>query len=100
MHIPKTSKVKTILEKLRPTSLLNVDYKLLTKVITKRIENVLPVLINPDRTGYVKSLYFGENFRLIFDLMHYADNLNRKGIAIFNSIEWTYPLRNDLALQL
>ena len=41
--IPKKSKDKTILENLRPISLLNVDYKILTKVIAKRIENVLPM---------------------------------------------------------
>ena len=42
--IPKKSKDKTILENLRPISLLNVDYKILTKVIAKRIEKVLPTL--------------------------------------------------------
>ena len=93
--IPKKSKDKTILENLRPISLLNVDYKILTKVIAKRIENVLPTLINPDQTGYAKGRYIGENIRLIYDLMHYTDKTNQKGIAIFldfkkafDSIEW------------
>ena len=70
--IPKKSKDKTILENLRPISLLNVDDKILTKVIAKRIET----LINPDQTGYVKGRYIGENVRLIYDLIHYADKLN------------------------
>ena len=97
--IPKKSKDKTILENLRPISLLNVDYKILTKVIAKRIENVLPTLINPDQTGYVKGRYIGENIRLIYDLIHYTDKTNQKGIAIFldfkkafDSIEWSYLL--------
>ena len=81
--IPKKSKDKTILENLRPISLLNVDYKILTKVITKRIENVLPTLINPDQTGYVKGRYIGENIRLIYDIIHYTDKSNQKGIPIF-----------------
>lgn len=81
--IPKKSKDKTILENLRPISLLNVDYKILTKVIAKRIENVLPTLINLDQTGYVKGRYIGENIRLIYDLIHYTDKTNQKGIAIF-----------------
>ena len=81
--IPKKSKDKTILENLRPISLLNVDYKILTKVIAKRIEKVLPTLINPDQTGYVKGRYIGENVRLIYDLIHYTDKQNQKGIAIF-----------------
>jgi len=97
--IPKKSKDKTIRENLRPISLLNVDYKILTKVIAKRIEKVLPTLINPDQTGYVKGRYIGENVRLIYHLMHYTDNLNQNGIAIFldfkkafDSIEWNYLL--------
>ena len=97
--IPKNSKDKTLLENLGPISLLNVDYKILTKVITKRIEKVLPTLINSDQTGYVKGRYIGENVRLIYDVIHYMDKSNRKGIAIFldfkkpfDSIEWNYLL--------
>ena len=98
--IPKKSKDKTILENLRPISLLNVDYKILTKVIAKRIEKVLPTLINPDQTGYVKGRYISENVRLIYDLIHYTDKPNQKGIAIFldfkkafDFIEWNYLLQ-------
>ena len=101
--IPKKNKDKTILENLRPISLLNVDYKILTKVIAKRIEKVLPTLINPDQTGYVKGRYIGENVRLIYDLLQYTDKLNKKGIAIFldfkkafDSIEWNYLLETLL----
>ena len=40
--IPTKNKDKTILENLRPISLLNVDNKILTKTIAKIIEKVLP----------------------------------------------------------
>ena len=98
--IPKKSKDKTILENLRPISLLNVDYKILTKVIAKRIEKVLPVLINPDQTGYVKGRYIGENVRLINDFnILYRQARSKRYRAIFldfkkafDSIEWKYLL--------
>ena len=67
--IPKPNKDTTLLDNLRPISLLNTDYKILTKVIAKRLEKVLPKIINPDQTGYVKSRYIGENVRLISDIM-------------------------------
>ena len=40
--IPKPNKDTTLLDNLRPISLLNTDYKILTKVIAKRLEKVLP----------------------------------------------------------
>ena len=95
--IPKKNKDKSLLENLRPISLLNVDYKILTKVIAKRIEKVLPKIINPDQTGYVKGRYIGENIRLIQDIMFFTKNANLPGIAIFldfrkafDTIEWSY----------
>ena len=61
--IPKPNKDTTVLDNLRPISLLNTDYKILTRVIAKRLEKVLPKIINPDQTGYIKNRYIGENVR-------------------------------------
>jgi len=59
--IPKPNKDTALLDNLRPISLLNTDYKILTKAIAKRLEKVLPKEINPDQTGYIKNRYIGEN---------------------------------------
>ena len=95
--IPKKDINTSLLENLRPISLLNIDYKILTKVIAKRLEKLLPKIINPDQTGYVKGRYIGENVRLIQDIMFYTKRMNSPGIAIFlhfrkafDSIEWEY----------
>ena len=82
MLILKKNKDRTILENLRPISLLNVDYKILTKVLARRLEKVLPKLISPDQTGYVKGRYIGENIRLIEDLMFYTETENLPGTAV------------------
>jgi len=78
---PKKNKDKTILENLRPISLLNFDYKILTKVLANRLEKV-PKIINPDQTGYVKGRYIGENIRLIQDLMLYLEKENSPGMVV------------------
>ena len=49
----------------RPTTLLNVDCKIATKVKAKRLEVSLPKLINHDQTGFIKGRYIGENIRFI-----------------------------------
>ena len=78
---------------------MNVDYKILTKIIAKRIKKVLPKIINPNQTGYVKGCFIGENIRLIQDVMFLSKNANTPGIAIFldfrkafDTIEWNYLL--------
>ena len=81
--IPKKDKDKSLLENLRPISLLNVDYKILTKILAKRIQKVLPKIINPNQTGYVKGRFICENTRLIQDVMFLKKHANTPGIAIF-----------------
>ena len=83
--VPQKNKDKSILGNLRLIWLLNVDYKILAKVIAKRTEKTLPKIINPDQTGYVKCRYIhvGENIRLIQDVRFLTKCLNMQGIAIF-----------------
>ena len=52
-------------------TLLNVDFKIASKAIVKRIELTLPNLIHSDQTGFVKGRYIGENIRLISDIMEF-----------------------------
>ena len=95
--IPKKNKDKSLLENLRPISLLNIDYKILTKWIAKRLEKVLPKIIHLNQTGYIKGRFVGENVRLIQDAMFHTKQEEKPGIAIFldfwkafDTVEWDY----------
>ena len=61
--IPKGDENLTELKNWRPISLLNVDYKILSKVLAKRMEKVLPKLVYSDQTGFVNGRYIGQNIR-------------------------------------
>ena len=95
--IPKQEKNLEFLKNWRPVSLLNVDYKILTKVIALRLEKVLPKIISSSQSGYVKKRYIGESIRLIKDVMDFTKRNNLPGIAVFldfekavDSIEWDF----------
>ena len=48
----------------RPITLVNVDYKIATKALAKRLQNVISSIIDTDQSGYIKGRYIGENARI------------------------------------
>ena len=70
---PKGDENLTELKNWRPISLLNIDYKILSKVLARRMEKVLPKLVHSDQTGFVNGRYIGQNIRLLNDIMEYTD---------------------------
>lgn len=97
--LQKKGKDGTKLSNWRPVSLLNIDYKILTKTLAKRIEKCLPAVISPDQSGFLKERYIGEGVRFIEDLIEYHDNNSLSGILVqldfekaFDSVEWNFML--------
>ena len=76
-------KDRTLIENWRPIYLINVDAKIISKVIAVRVKNVLPNIIHHNQTGYIKDRYIGETVRSIFDIMEFTDTENIPGILIF-----------------
>ena len=98
--ILKKDKEKKYLKNWRTISLLNNDYKIVTKALALRLEKVLPTIISPNQTGYVKGRYIGESIRIITDMMSFTKKKNIAGLAVFldfekafDSIEWCYLVK-------
>lgn len=85
--IPKDENNSISLSNWRPVTLLNVDYKILAKLIAKRIESVLPKLIHSDQTGFTKGRCIGQNVRLLEDILEYRDIKKIPGILLFLDFE-------------
>ena len=97
--LEKKGKDRSLLENWRPISLLNVDAKIMSKVIATRIKSVLPNIIHHNQTGFIKDRYIGETVRSIFDIMESTVEENIPGLMIFidfekafDSLEWNYLL--------
>jgi exonuclease III len=85
--IPKKDKDVRFLKNWRPISLLNTDYKILTKTLAMRLKMVLPNVINEDQVAYLKDRFIGQNIRTIIDIMDYTKNNNITGIIAFLDFE-------------
>ena len=73
----------------RPILLLNVDYKIATKTIALRLEKILPSIIHPCQSGFVKGRFFGGSIRLRADTMD-TKIKNIPGIAVFLDFEKSF----------
>ena len=63
----------------RPTSLLNVDLKILSKALADRLKKCLPFLVSRSQTVYVEDLSVKEEE--VSDTLHVAAFLKIKGLV-------------------
>ena len=59
-------------------SLLNVDYKIISKTFACRLKNVLPNLVSSQQTAYVAQRCINESGRLISDLLSVTKKMKVK----------------------
>ena len=90
-------KDRRLLKNWRPISLLNVDYKIGTKVIAERIKKVLPSIIHENQVGYIKGRQIADNIRAMDDIYFYTKLKNIPGMVInidfekaFDSVDWEF----------
>ena len=71
----------------RPLTLLNTDYKIVTKAVANRIKKFLPKIIDCSQTGFIKGRYIGENIRLIQETIEMLEKENMPGLLFFADFE-------------
>ena len=98
--IPKRGKNIKFIENWRPITLLNADYKLIARTWAKRIQEILPSIIQADQRGFVKGRFIGENIMDSITILHELENLSDKAVCIaldlykaFNTVKWNYMFK-------
>jgi hypothetical protein len=81
----------------RPIALCNVIYKLLTKVIARRLKPILPTIISPEQSGYVEGRQILDNIILAHEVIHSLQKTKTPGMLLkldlskaFDKISWEY----------
>lgn len=80
--IPKKDRDYLRLQNWRPITLLNTDYKILSKAISNRIQTFLPKIISMDQTGFMKDRNIATNIRKIVDIDEYCQSHNIEAIVL------------------
>ena len=95
--IEKKDKDRRWIKNWRPISLVNVDVKIGSKAIAKRLENVLPHIIHYDQNAFVKGRTIFDATRTISDVLEFTKMRNYQGIMTaidfekaFDSLNWNF----------
>uniref|UniRef100_A0A8C7XGJ8 Reverse transcriptase domain-containing protein n=1 Tax=Oryzias sinensis TaxID=183150 RepID=A0A8C7XGJ8_9TELE len=81
----------------RPISLLCADVKILAKLLAKRLEPIMPTLISPDQTGFIKTRHSYHNIRRLMNILYCTSSTGTPEMVIsmdaekaFDRVEWSY----------
>nr|XP_014348665.1 PREDICTED: C-type lectin domain family 18 member A-like [Latimeria chalumnae] len=98
--IPKPNRDHAECVNYRPISLINVDCKILTKVLATRLGDVIGAIVHRDQVGFVKQRLSSDNIRSLVNLMWKVRDDPQPVVALsldaekaFDRVEWGYLAR-------
>ena len=70
---------------------MNVDYKIFTKIIALRLQEVMGSIIHRDQSGFMKGRYIGENLIELLSTIEYCKK-NIKSVHLYLFLILRRPL--------
>jgi len=97
--IPKVKQPESMKD-LRPMSLCNVTYMLISKVVANRLKSILPRIIDVRKSAFVPGRLITDNFLVVYECFHFmkTKKTGRKGWAAakldmsktYDRVEWGF----------
>ena len=91
------------LGKFHPISLCKVTYKIISKVVANRLKPLLPLLISPEKYGYVEGCQILNGIILAHEITHSLKNSKTLGMLLkldlskaFDKLGWDFIERTPL----
>jgi hypothetical protein len=80
--------------------LLNVSYKIFTKVLNNRLASCITKIISGFQTGFIKCRFILDNIVSLHEIIHEVKKHNRSGIMIkidfekaYDKVKWNFLLQ-------
>jgi hypothetical protein len=94
--VPKVKDANTI-KQYRPICLLNVDFKIFTKLLNDRITSIANKLISPTQTAFIKGRNVLEGVVILHEVIHELKRSKKKGVLFkidfekaYDKVKWNF----------
>uniref|UniRef100_A0A669DKG7 Reverse transcriptase domain-containing protein n=1 Tax=Oreochromis niloticus TaxID=8128 RepID=A0A669DKG7_ORENI len=94
--ILKKDKDPLLCSSYRPITLLNIDFKILSKILALRLQRVLPQIIASDQTGFMAGRHSYDNSRRLLNIIHTSCNsipefvVSLDAEKAFDRVDWSF----------
>jgi hypothetical protein len=94
--IPKLKEANNI-RQYRPICVLNIDYKIFTKVLTKRLTPLADKLISKSQTAFIPERFISEGVITLHEILHELRVKKTKGVIpkldfekAYDKVHWSF----------
>ena len=97
--LPKTQEASKI-QQYRPICLLNVSFKIFTKVATIRVNSVADNIISPSQTAFMRGRNILEGVVILHETVHELHRKNQSGVIFkidfekaYDKVRWNFLIQ-------
>jgi hypothetical protein len=94
--VPKSTDANEV-KQFRPICLLNVSFKIFTRLLYRRISRFATTLISPHQTAFIKGRYIVDGAVMLHEIMHELRRKNMRGVILkidfekaYDSVRWDF----------